>query len=270
MWDVIQVEQNFGIVFKKTLPQFTPEQEKCYWRRSKIVEKLKCYGHGARVWRSLILSSCILSVGEDSKVCVWDHEGILLMSWKAHDGSCIWSVAATECASKVVTGGGDGSVKSWSLDLKMSSSAKPLELPWISDFQGFSTERFSEDPRELEEVDISASCDNIEQENYSGSYMKKKSSEGPEIILKKPGKKSALKLDFIRCVSLMGLRKCVLVMDSGKLYSWDPKSSSLCFSHKDEHLKNYVVMETCPNQECVALGTLSGSLIIVKLGRLFL
>ncbi|XP_071533185.1 tRNA (34-2'-O)-methyltransferase regulator WDR6 isoform X2 [Panulirus ornatus] len=263
VWDVFQTDQNTGHRIKKTLPLFDVEKEKMYWRGSQIVEKLKCYGHGARVWRSLILSSCILSVGEDSKVCVWDHKGKLLMSWKAHDGSCIWSVAATECGSKLVTGGGDGSVKSWSLNLKMSSCAEPLSrLPLISNIQNFSRERDSEDPRELKNIDIIANNDDIEQ----GSFLKEKEIEEPEIrTLKTIGKERGVKPDFPRCVSLMGMRKFIVVMDSGKVYSWDPKSSSWCLSYEDEHLKNYVVMETCPDQKSVAFGTLSGNMIILEL-----
>lgn len=84
------------------------------------------------MWRSLVLPSYLVSVGEDSIVCVWDHSGALVASWRAHEGASIWSVAATEGAKgRLITGGADGSVKVWSMSAMVPIRAETLdELPW--------------------------------------------------------------------------------------------------------------------------------------------
>nr|XP_053629192.1 WD repeat-containing protein 6-like isoform X2 [Cherax quadricarinatus] len=270
VWNVVHIKQCSRKHFKQTSYSCS-EQDIQYWKESQIVEKLKCYGHSARVWRSLILPSCIISVGEDSKVCVWDQEGILITSWRAHDGASIWSIAATECADKVVTGGGDGSVKSWCLDFKTNSGALPLNnLPWICDIQALShgeknqdilsVKILSENPGQ-QVSNVLKNCENIEDNNSQLNIKNSLFKECGMKTLKINQREKSVKLDFPRCLALLGMKTFLVMMDSGNLYSWNQNSWSL--SYKDERLMNYVVMEACPNQNLVALGTLSGDLIIL-------
>lgn len=58
--------------------------------------------------RSSITESQILSVGEDSRICFWTHEGVLVRKVKRHQNAGIWSIKA--CSQYLITGGGDGAV----------------------------------------------------------------------------------------------------------------------------------------------------------------
>lgn len=57
----------------------------------------KLYGHEARVWCSVIIhrpgdSSLIASLGEDSRICLWNFEnGQLISKIDAHPGASIWA-----------------------------------------------------------------------------------------------------------------------------------------------------------------------------------
>ncbi|XP_042212840.1 uncharacterized protein LOC121859952, partial [Homarus americanus] len=273
VWDIIPAQKQSDKDSHPTSAPMDPEQERHYWRGAHIVQKLKCYGHSARVWRSLILSSCILSVGEDSKVCVWDHEGTLFKSWKAHDGSSIWSIAATECQTKVITGGGDGSVKSWSLNTKSCSAAESLvDLPWTAEVPRSSDEVMNKKSLQMENFTNNFRQENEDYEPSSDEDTHIESSNCKTLmkdkmkILKKSEGQGKLKGDFPRCVSLLGLNNYLVVMDSGKLYCWMKNSASWCLSCEDKRLENYVVMETCPDQKLVAIGTLCGDVIILGLG----
>nr|XP_045614269.1 WD repeat-containing protein 6-like [Procambarus clarkii] len=273
IWDVVNVKHQSSKNIRQASCHVSPEQVKLYWKESQIVEKVKCYGHSARVWRSLILSSCIVSVGEDSQVCVWDNKGTLIMKWRAHDGASIWSIAATQCEDKVITGGGDGGVKSWSLNVNALPCAAPLSnLPWFTDIlcevknrKTLFMQMFSEDPRQLG-VDVLNNDENIVKENHSQLFIKNGLSKDCDVkAVKTHSKEKSANQDFPRCVSLLGMNKYLVMMDSGNLYLWDQNSSSWSLCHKDQRLMNYVVMETCPSQKLVALGTLSGDVIILAL-----
>ena len=63
-------------------------------------------GHTSRVFRCLFLSkSQVITGGEDSKLRLWNTQtGECLASWKAHDGSPIWSLAHSRNSSHVITG----------------------------------------------------------------------------------------------------------------------------------------------------------------------
>lgn len=78
-----------------------------HWR-NEIVCKYELYGHHARVMRSIIKDMNIISVGEDSHICFWSFEGVLLKRLRRHQNSGIWSIAANN--QLLVTGGGDGAV----------------------------------------------------------------------------------------------------------------------------------------------------------------
>ncbi|XP_050718661.1 uncharacterized protein LOC126999789 [Eriocheir sinensis] len=133
VWEVVRQDTSPHPTTTSTiaLPN-TPDEEQLYWTSAKITEKSALFGHRARVWRSLILPSCLVSVGEDSIVCIWDHSGALMASWRAHEGASIWSVAATEGAKgRLITGGADGSVKTWSMSAMVPVRAEPVDgLPW--------------------------------------------------------------------------------------------------------------------------------------------
>ncbi|XP_064072300.1 tRNA (34-2'-O)-methyltransferase regulator WDR6 [Vanessa tameamea] len=83
-------------------------KHKSYWSNAKISCVYNLYGHMARVMCSHITNDLIISIGEDSRICFWNHEGKLLRKIFAHQNSCIWSLDTDN--RHLVTGGGDCSV----------------------------------------------------------------------------------------------------------------------------------------------------------------
>lgn len=67
------------------------------FQRSQVVPKHQLYGHEARVWNSIVIrgtdgSVRIASLGEDSKICLWDFEtGKLMSKLEAHPGASVWA-----------------------------------------------------------------------------------------------------------------------------------------------------------------------------------
>ncbi|XP_029644930.1 WD repeat-containing protein 6 [Octopus sinensis] len=80
---------------------------------SEIVHVL--YGHSARVWRARLLTTGIISIGEDAACCIWNAEGQIIQKFKGHKGKSIWSLAIDEEETIAVTGGGDCSIRVWNI-----------------------------------------------------------------------------------------------------------------------------------------------------------
>ncbi|XP_061194456.1 tRNA (34-2'-O)-methyltransferase regulator WDR6-like isoform X1 [Saccostrea echinata] len=90
------------------------------------------YGHSARVWDVRLLSSTLVSVGEDSTCCVWNYKGDILQKFKGHKGKSIWSLTVDDKERFVVTGGGDASIRLWFLSSRSERSnyrTHSLQLP---------------------------------------------------------------------------------------------------------------------------------------------
>ncbi|KAM3960071.1 tRNA (34-2'-O)-methyltransferase regulator WDR6-like [Aphomia sociella] len=76
-----------------------------FWKTAAIICTHEVYGHSARVMRNCITKDFVISVGEDSAICFWDHQGSLLRKSVTHQNGGIWSVDAD--GDHLVTGGGD-------------------------------------------------------------------------------------------------------------------------------------------------------------------
>ncbi|KAL4231612.1 WD repeat-containing protein 6 [Mactra antiquata] len=74
------------------------------------------YGHSARVWDVTLLTNTFVSVGEDSTCCVWSYSGKVIQKFKGHKGKSIWSMCVDKEEKNIVTGGGDNSIRIWSLN----------------------------------------------------------------------------------------------------------------------------------------------------------
>ncbi|KAJ1973151.1 WD repeat-containing protein 6, partial [Dimargaris verticillata] len=82
------------------------------------------FGHQGRVWDCLILDRCLVSIAEDTTCRVWSYDAHSwrageaprpLVCWRGHQGKSIWCVATDPAEMTVVTGGGDGGIRLWSL-----------------------------------------------------------------------------------------------------------------------------------------------------------
>ena len=85
------------------------------WRHAAPSPAGAMFGHEARVWAALPAGSRTVSVGEDSRVCLWSSDGCLERRWRAHGGASIRAAAADSAGGRLVTGGGDGAVLVWPL-----------------------------------------------------------------------------------------------------------------------------------------------------------
>ncbi|XP_045122840.1 WD repeat-containing protein 6-like isoform X3 [Portunus trituberculatus] len=244
----------------KLLPPTNPEEEQEYWRSATITEKFASYGHRARVWRSLILPSWIISVGEDSLVCVWEHSGTLAASWSAHDGASIWSVVACEDPlDRLITGSSDGSVKSWCLNAAAPIVAKLMsDLPWNNKYSAEKCSAGTTNPVK----DNITTFNNSKTEDYnvpeSHELFEDNCTEIPSL------RTNPLSVaDFPRCISLVAEDMVLVITNSGKLYSHNPETF-WHLEYEDKRFKNYAIMEANPDGSFVAVGTLGGTMVILQ------
>ncbi|XP_029833647.2 WD repeat-containing protein 6 isoform X1 [Ixodes scapularis] len=89
------------------------------------------YGHESRVWRAAALSSCYISVGEDSSICFWGTPGNLITKMTAPGGGSIWCLAVKEDETLAVTGSSGSAVCIWHLSDVLGHASKTT---WIEAF----------------------------------------------------------------------------------------------------------------------------------------
>ncbi|KAM8930805.1 tRNA (34-2'-O)-methyltransferase regulator WDR6 [Pelodytes ibericus] len=90
------------------------------------------YGHQSRVWSVKLLSSYVISIGEDSACIVWDYEGDLIHTFKGHKGRGIRAVAVKDQAGWVATGGADAGIRIWQITGNTLLSSGPQALDFGS------------------------------------------------------------------------------------------------------------------------------------------
>lgn len=272
MWSIIPKYPLSDTHSPPSIQVFNKEQVQRYWLDAEITEKHICYGHGARVWQSLILSSCVVSVGEDSKVCVWDQQGRLVTWWKAHDGSCVWNVAASEDEGQLVTGGGDGSVKTWSLNVTDSPKAEPLlngpwcltekETPLIenehSKVTDVSPQLLASGKDEGYKLEMLKNSEVFEDFDFEGAETIERCTKNNSDQLPKAN-------DFPRCVALVGVNQFLLAMDSGLLFQWHSEHATWTLVWDDPRMRKYVIMDTSLDQKKIAVGMLCGVVLIFRI-----
>ncbi|XP_015108821.1 WD repeat-containing protein 6 [Diachasma alloeum] len=95
------------------------------WKNVEVRLLTTMFGHTARVWKSIVTENNVISIGEDSLICIWSLTGALRNKIIAHGGAPIWSIDISPDKSKIITGGGDGGVTTW----PPSSLKPPLLTP---------------------------------------------------------------------------------------------------------------------------------------------
>lgn len=80
------------------------------WKDVTISLQNTCYGHMDRVRASAIVEKydLIISIGEDSMICLWDLNGQLLSKKSSHQAGPIWDLDVNNKRRLIVTGGSDG------------------------------------------------------------------------------------------------------------------------------------------------------------------
>ncbi|KAG2372874.1 hypothetical protein C9374_013081 [Naegleria lovaniensis] len=73
------------------------------------------YGHNARVWHCKFTKHFIISASEDATIRVWDYDGNCVSTLQGHIGRNVWRIDIDSTQQVIASGGGDSSVKLWSL-----------------------------------------------------------------------------------------------------------------------------------------------------------
>ncbi|XP_060127257.1 tRNA (34-2'-O)-methyltransferase regulator WDR6 isoform X2 [Zootoca vivipara] len=108
---------------------------------------LVCYGHQSRVWSVRLLSSYILSIGEDAACLVWNYQGEIVHRFKGHKGRGLRAVAAHERRGWVFTGGADSGIRQWLLKGQSDGGDSLVRLD-------FPSPRTKGSPRAVKLVDV--------------------------------------------------------------------------------------------------------------------
>ncbi|XP_046616157.1 WD repeat-containing protein 6 isoform X1 [Neodiprion virginianus] len=103
------------------------------WKNANISLMTTIFGHTARVWRAAIRKDFVISIGEDSLVCIWTKRGTLINKIEAHHGAPIWSIDVSEDGNTIITGGGDGAVHVWPLRANTNFVTKIIPLESSND-----------------------------------------------------------------------------------------------------------------------------------------
>ncbi|XP_012255908.2 WD repeat-containing protein 6 [Athalia rosae] len=98
------------------------------WENAVISLRTTMFGHTARIWRALIWRDFVLSIGEDSLICIWTTKGTLINKIEAHHGAPIWCIDISEDGNTIITGGGDGAVHVWPLRENSSFETKIIPM----------------------------------------------------------------------------------------------------------------------------------------------
>jgi WD40 repeat protein len=101
------------------------------------------YGHRARVWDCVFVSSShLITSGEDSVIVIWDLvTGALVTSLYGHRGKNVWRLAVDPSCSVLASGGGDSTIRLWdiqslrsnrSLGVTVSYNIPDTEIPHLT------------------------------------------------------------------------------------------------------------------------------------------
>lgn len=93
---------------------------------------LRLYGHRARLWDCLFVSTFLLSTSEDCSVRLWNEQGVCVAVLEGHKGKHVWCAAFDAQSGIAVTGGNDGAVKIWDIPTITStaeSSVRSFVIP---------------------------------------------------------------------------------------------------------------------------------------------
>ncbi|XP_055713112.1 WD repeat-containing protein 6 [Phlebotomus papatasi] len=127
-----------GVVFsietdKNLLVTTSDDRSARIWRKDKLngSSLVSLYGHKSRVFKSKIIEKnglkFILTIGEDSNLCVWHESGKFLFRKTLFSGAVIWNLDHDPNTDTVFTSGSDGNVKK--INLKEILEKGITEIP---------------------------------------------------------------------------------------------------------------------------------------------
>ncbi|XP_069695221.1 tRNA (34-2'-O)-methyltransferase regulator WDR6 [Periplaneta americana] len=128
------------------MPQTEGSSRVSRWRDAQVRLLHTLYGHTARVWRNVIVNNAVISVGEDSRLCIWGIDGSLQKSWKTHQNGSVWSIDYNKENNLIVTGGGDGGISLWPFYIK---DPAPKSLAFHADMFAEDCGKYQNFPRKI-------------------------------------------------------------------------------------------------------------------------
>ncbi|GAB0099911.1 uncharacterized protein DMENIID0001_158100 [Sergentomyia squamirostris] len=100
--------------------------------RNAVIPLASLYGHTARVFKSKIIQkndqNFILTIGEDSNLCVWNFSGQFMFRKALHNGATIWNLDYDDTRETVYTVGSDGNARKIILRKILSSDPQSKSL----------------------------------------------------------------------------------------------------------------------------------------------
>ncbi|RZF34631.1 hypothetical protein LSTR_LSTR010000 [Laodelphax striatellus] len=104
-------------IWKVVNPEVCDRLSLDQWINASIEAQITIFGHTARVWRGHLLDDGrIVSIGEDSLICIWDKSGRNLLRQDTHQGGRLCCLEIDKQCGIAITGGADGGISVWSLD----------------------------------------------------------------------------------------------------------------------------------------------------------
>ena len=101
---------------------------------------LRLYGHRARLWDCLFVSTFLLSTSEDCSVRLWNAQGVCVAVLEGHRGKHVWCAAFDAISGVAVTGGNDGAVKIWDIPAITSAAETSVRSFVIPSMAGDASE----------------------------------------------------------------------------------------------------------------------------------
>ncbi|CAH0720267.1 unnamed protein product, partial [Brenthis ino] len=159
-------------------------KSKAYWENAKINCLYELYGHTARVMRSCIADDYIISIGEDSRICFWNYQGMLLRKLESHQNACLWSLDTDN--KYLVTGGGDCGVILHPLTLVTEYSHKEIITDVLSpkkvDFTARKNIVIMTERNEIIYYNLNAKSSTVYELNHTSTYKLLSVSSCKQII----------------------------------------------------------------------------------------
>nr|XP_023025375.1 WD repeat-containing protein 6 isoform X1 [Leptinotarsa decemlineata] len=92
-----------------------------------ITPQCRVSGHSSRIFSCRVLNNHFVTAGEDSLLNIWSFDGKPVKKFETHQCGPIWSLDWDEEENRIVTGGGDGGVSTFSIDF--NAEQEKLMLP---------------------------------------------------------------------------------------------------------------------------------------------
>ncbi|XP_052770439.1 WD repeat-containing protein 6-like [Mya arenaria] len=213
------------------------------------------YGHSARVWDGKLLDDCIVSVGEDSTLCVWSYEGQIIQKLKGHKGKSIWSLCAGKGNNTDIKGGnqeyskGRNSVvnREGIQDQSMASNSSYLKV------------KGDEENRESNLVFTGGGDNSIRMWRLQNQQ---------EVHLKNETHTLNLQLDspdFPRNTLLLDVHRVIVITNAGHLLMYHHLTNQRQVLMSDDKFASYTELSVSQCKSFIAIGNIRGTLRVIDI-----